>query len=766
MITRFANLTSRWAAALTMMLAIAACGGGGGGGGGSFLGDGGGGSDTDTYFIDVQLLDGDGNPTSSVNPGSPGTVQAVVRKNSKNGAPVADVIVDINTGSNGLLSPATASKLTNSEGAVTLRVEAGTGKGADTIVASVQDQAGATVEGSVNYQVGIENLRLGRIVGGLFFEGEIDITPEGQIPSDGTAILEMAIVDQDDQLVGSAESVKISSTCIDSGQATVSENPATTENGSLSVTYSPNGCEGVDAITAEVVGSGAQAFGNVGVAAPGGSGIGFVGAEPALIVLKGTGGGPNRQENSTVTFKTTDSKNNPVKGVEVRFELSTDVGGLSINPSSAVSDANGLVQTVVSSGDVATVVRIIATANASDGSGEISVVSDVLTVTTGLPDQDSIDVSVGGDFVVEDAMSQSGLTRDITVRMADKFNNPVPDGTAAVFTTEYGAIGGSCNTVGGSCTVTWTSQNPRFPLLTSNQALVKTINDSDYSCSAHSGRSGPCPADLGSIRGGRSTILVHAIGEESFVDRNGNGIFDQAEAEAGLFANLTEAFIDYNEDGDGPNLSNPHLHDPVAQRCLDNPNSLVCRSGAEESFVDYNSNGVFDANGDSPDNGYPDEGVEAVFNGLLCPPEGDGIWCSRELVHVRASTVVIMGGGPPYYIALYRGRTPASSTTYGNTYQVYVSDIYNNRPPAGTTVNITASGACGVTTLTDPTIANTSGPGAFAVSFTQTGEENEDTERTENEITIAYGGAELTVPCTPLTPTYPPDPNDLVFGPG
>jgi hypothetical protein len=37
--------------------------------------------------------------------------------------------------------------------------------------------------------------------------------------------------------------------------------------------------------------------------------------------------------------------------------------------------------------------------------------------------------------------------------MADKVNNPVPDGTVAFFTTEYGAIGDSCEKVGGACTV-------------------------------------------------------------------------------------------------------------------------------------------------------------------------------------------------------------------------------------------------------------------------------------------------------------------------
>ena len=38
---------------------------------------------------------------------------------------------------------------------------------------------------------------------------------------------------------------------------------------------------------------------------------------------------------------------------------------------------------------------------------------------------------------------------------------------------------------------------------------------------------------------------MSASGDESFVDRNGNGGYDEGE----LWTNLTEAFLDHNEDG-------------------------------------------------------------------------------------------------------------------------------------------------------------------------------------------------------------------------
>ena len=84
-----------------------------------------------------------------------------------------------------------------------------------------------------------------------------------------------------------------------------------------------------------------------------------------------------------------------------------------------------------------------------------------------------------------------GPARDLRLRIrvqvlaADHFNNPVPNGTAISFTTEGGAIDGSCLTDDGGCSVTWRSQRPRLP-------------------------------------DGRFTILATAIGNESFLDSERN----------------------------------------------------------------------------------------------------------------------------------------------------------------------------------------------------------------------------------------------------
>jgi hypothetical protein len=128
----------------------------------------------------------------------------------------------------------------------------------------------------------------------------------------------------------------------------------------------------------------------------------------------------------------------------------------------------------------------------------------------------------------------------LSIRMADKFNNPVPDGTVAFFTTEFASIEPSCETFEGGCTVTLTSQEPRQQLF--NTGFIKRTDA--VACPSH-GAMQPCPVSLGNIFGGRSTILATAIGEESFIDANGNGLYDDGE----LFEDLGEAFLDHNEDG-------------------------------------------------------------------------------------------------------------------------------------------------------------------------------------------------------------------------
>ena len=87
----------------------------------------------------------------------------------------------------------------------------------------------------------------------------------------------------------------------------------------------------------------------------------------------------------------------------------------------------------------------------------------------------------------------------------------------------------------------------------------------------------------GAPRGGRSTLTLIVNGEESFVDRNGNGYYDAGE----LWTNLTEAFTDHNEDGVFTPQQRDNCSDP---RVADD----ICLAGFEEFYYDFNNNGQFD----------------------------------------------------------------------------------------------------------------------------------------------------------------------------
>ena len=202
----------------------------------------------------------------------------------------------------------------------------------------------------------------------------------------------------------------------------------------------------------------------------------------------------------------------------------------------ATSDSQGLVQIVVNAGTVATSVKVTATISPPAVPAAISTQSSQLTITTGIPTANNLSLAIGC-FNVE-GLTQDGTTTTVTASLADRFQNPVPDGTAVTFTTSHGAVGPQCTTttangISGVCAVTWRSQGSRLPLL--------------------------------GAPNGRVALLATAIGEESFTDGNANGAFDAGEsffdtsepyrddAQTGSYA-MGDKFFDFNNNGvrDGP----------------------------------------------------------------------------------------------------------------------------------------------------------------------------------------------------------------------
>lgn len=662
--------------------------------------------------LSLALVDPEGNETNTVTSSAPGTLRATVDGAGK------DVLVSTSTTIGTLLS---GTALTNSDGVATFQIEAGAQKGAGTVTSSATTSAGV-VSGSLNFQVGDSGLRLGSFdSGGTFVENKILIEPASTLSAGGNAQLSVVVLNAAGDRVTTAEDVRFTSGCIAAGQATINPAIAQSVNGQASTLYSATGCSGADNVTASLVGAEAQAIGTINIAGTTTNSVNFISAEPLLIVLRGTGG-QGRSETSSVIFEVADSSGSPLPGVSVQFSLTTYIGGLSLSKTSTLSDGDGRVSVTVQAGDIPTVVRVLASVDIGGGN-LVTTVSDLMTVTTGLPDQDSISLAVGdcgdgGSFVVDGGMNTDFLCRELTVAMADKFNNPVVDGTAAVFTTEYGSIAGSCTTTNGVCSVEWRSQEPRFPTLTGLTYVASNANPSTPDCPSFPGTEPvPCPEDLGEpvatglVRGGRSAIVVTAIGEESFIDRNGNGVMDQPEQF--LFQNMPEAFLDNNEDG---------FYTPALPQCAGGAMTPQCISGQEETFSDFNANNTYDLNDDP-----------AVYNGLLCPVAGDGVWCSRELINVRASHVVTLGNAPNWLIRpeiLFVAGT-------AETVRVWIADTFNNPPPAGATVTVTAKDNCKVVGPSVFDVYNTASNGALPVLFSTTSELKDPPEAGSVEIELS-----------------------------
>ena len=439
-----------------------------------------------------------------------------------NGAAVPNAIVAFSTDpAYGAFSGGANTALTNASGVASVTLTTSNTSGGAAAVTASATVGGVAVTGSANYAVGASTLTLSTIS-----------LPAGTLSAYGTASVSVDVLNNGVPYT-TPLTVKFTSACAASGKATLTAS-VTTVNGKASASYLDNGCNNPspgDTITATLL-NGVTATGILPVGAPALGSIQYVSTvtnpatTPPMITLKGTGGA-DRSETARVTFKVVDSAGNPVGNTLVNFVLNNTLGGLTLSSASATSDpTTGYVVTNVIAGTFSTAVRVTAT------SGALSTQSDQLVISTGIPAQDSFSLTASIHNLEGWNFDRENST--IFANLADHFHNPVPDGTAVYFTTEGGSIVPSCTTVGGSCSVVWSSQN------------LRPIN-------------------------GRSTVLARATGEEAFVDLNSNGTMDSA-AEAidanGRSTDLGEAFVDYNENG---------VFDP-----------------ATEPYIDFNGNGQYD----------------------------------------------------------------------------------------------------------------------------------------------------------------------------
>ncbi|WP_182440229.1 hypothetical protein [Colwellia sp. RSH04] len=551
--------------------------------------------------ISVSLVDTDGNPTDTITSSKPGKVIAEV-----NGISTPLIVTFVTTV--GEIPIATA--ITNSDNQASVDILAGGSLGAGSVTASIE--SGET--GQVLLIVGSSTVTMGS--GEPFVEGKAGISLE-QISAGGTTVVTVNIVDDQGALFTEPVDVNFSSSCASLNTPSAELNsPITTSNGIATSTYLAKGCVGDDPInvTANAGGINLSATTSVNVLPANVGSIEFVSASPENISIVGTGslGG---SESSVVKFRVLDTNSNPVNNQVVNFSLNSNLGGIQLIPDSATTNNLGIVQTVINAGTVATSVRVQAVID-NGNIPQIASQSSVLVVSTGIPDQDSF--SLSASVLNPEGWNIDGTEVEVTARLADAFNNPVPNGTAVSFTTEGGSIEPSCITTNGACTVTWRSQFPRpegHVLGDANNPLhPPEVNNT-----------------MGQKYGGRATIIATAIGEESFPDLNGNARFDASEMAAFLGTDISgnkydlkEAFVDHNEDG----FYNPDATDNALAPI--DPNNA--NSGALEEFFDFNVDGGFTQN-------------DSKYNGVLCSiPAHDGCSADAKSLNVRRSLTLVMSG--------------------------------------------------------------------------------------------------------------------------
>lgn len=596
-----------------------------------------GGSSGSAVSIALQLVSArTDQPTQTVTSSDPGRIVATVTGIS------SQTIVTFSTDI-GSIPIATA--ITDGNNQANVEIFAANSLGAGTITATVPTGE----ETELVFAIGATNLLMGS--GSPFQEGVAEISAT-QISAGGTVTVTVDIVDEGGAPFLDPVDVVFSSTCAITNPPTAEmSSPVSTVNGTALTTYLAKGCVGDDPINVQANAGGINlsASGIVNILPADAGSIEFVSATPENITIKGAGG-LGGSEASVVIFRVRDTNGDTINGRLVNFSLNSTQGGITLSPTSATTNLQGLAQTIVNSGTVATSIRV--TAEIDGTSPPIVSQSTNLVVSSGIPDQDSF--SISASVLNPEGWDQQGTEVVVTARLGDAFNNPVPDGTAVSFTTEGGKIEDSCTTVNGACSVIWNSQ---FPFPAGQELLLQTPPAAPH-----------FPNALGQSYGGRATVTATAIGEESFPDLNGNARFDTSEetAFAGTNINdlpfdLTEAFVDNNEDG------------------IYNPQQAGGETGGElERFFDFNVDGSFDI-------------ADGQYNGVLC---GDSIICSTtQSITVRRSLVLVMAGSSAQFDTVFpAGGSGTVGVGETGVFSVMISDLHNQPMPAGTAVQWVVDG--------------------------------------------------------------------------
>ena len=438
--------------------------------------------------------------STSISSATPVTVTATLTDGKGQG--VAGEIVTF-TVVRGLAKTNINTALTDAAGkaVVVLSPSSSSTAGADEVTATAT-YAGTSLQSTKGFQIQATNVSITSFTSAL-----PALTP---LSAYGQTTLTVTIVGA---AVGSPVNISVTSSCVSQGKATLSPSAFTATSSTVLLQYKDNGCgalQSEDKLQASIVGGSGNAALTMLIAPPTATSLAFISASPEIIYIKGSG----FTESSTLTFELRDGAANVLPNRVVQLSLLTRAGGVTMEGGTAdvlqTTDVAGRVTVRVSSGTLPTPIRVSASYQPPLPASLIATVSSNLSVAVGLPSQLNFSLSQTTRNI--EGFNIDGTPNVYSIIASDRSGNPVPAGTSINFVTEGGQI-----------------EPIKQIQLASGLARA----------SASFISASPRPAD------GRITVVAYTLGEESFIDQNGNNSYDLGEP----FQDLGNIFKDRIFDG-------------------------------------------------------------------------------------------------------------------------------------------------------------------------------------------------------------------------
>lgn len=484
----------------TLLAGLVACGGGGGSAGTTTGSSGSSSSSsssssTSTPTLTLALVDSAGAVLSvnAVTSGSTFYARATVVNAA--GAAVPNALVTFST-DNTIGTLSSAAVLTNASGVGKVQISPANLTVTSAAQLTAQTTVSSTVlSASLNYQTSAANVTLGAVTS----------TPSTITALQSSAVTVAATVNGVAATAGQV-AVSFSASCGSFSPTTAT----TSSSGSASSTYQSTAtCAGAVTLNASAVAGAAASTGTVNVAAAQAANILFTSATPtSLVVASATG-----TKQSTVKFQVVDGTGTGMgsQAVTISLDAQSSAAGVTFNVGGTFTAANQTVNTdgsgyasvIIQSGTLPTPIIVKGAVSAS-----MFAFSSGIVVTSGTASQNSSSLTATKTSI--EGLNVDGIQTTLTMRASDRQSNPIPTGTAVTFVASHGTIQGSCLTdATSSCSVTYTSSG-----------VVR-------------------PAS------GFVQILAYMNGEESFVDLNGNNVWDSGET----FYDMGMVFRDDNFNG-------------------------------------------------------------------------------------------------------------------------------------------------------------------------------------------------------------------------